>query len=530
MSAKKYDAIVVGGGHNGLVCAFYLARSGLKTLILERSGDVGGAAITEEFYPGFRNSVASYTVSLLQAKVIEDMRLYDYGLQVVLRKVDNFLPSDTEFLLAGRDGLTRREIARFSAKDAKAYDQYEADLEQVVTLLRELILQAPPNVGGGLSDVVSALKLGWRASKMSLAAQRDLLDFFTKSAAEVLDRYFENDTVKALFAFDSIVGNFSSPYLPGSAYILLHHVFGEAAGVKGAWGHAIGGMGSITQAMKKACLAHGVEIQTNHSVQAIEVESERVQGVSTEAGFYTAPIVASSVHPKILFEQLLADEAIDADLQKRVSSYQSHSGTFRMNVALSGLPRFKNAPQDNDYLTSGIIIAPSMDYMHQAWLSADKQGWSDRPIIEMLIPSTLDDSLAPTDQHVASLFCQQFTYDLPTGESWHDKKEEIADLLIATVDEYAPGFRALVVGRQILSPLDLHERFGLVGGDIFHGRMSLDQLFSARPVLGLGSYRAPIRGLYLCGSGSHPGGGVTGAPGHNSAQVILKDRRFLFTQ
>ncbi len=528
VNQNSYDAIVIGGGHNGLVCAFYLAKAGLKTIVLERSEEVGGAAITEEFTPGFRNSVASYTVSLLQAKVINDMRLYEQGLEVVLRKVDNYLPTKSGYLLAGRQGLTRSEIARYSQVDAEAYDQYEADLEQVVAFLRELILVAPPNVGGGFGDLVAALKLGWRAKQLSLAAQGDLLDFFTKSAAEVLDRYFENETVKALFAFDAVVGNFSSPYLPGSAYILLHHVFGEAAGVNGAWGHAIGGMGSITQAMKKACVAEGVEIQTSVVVTAVLSDANGVTGIATDEQTFTAPIVTSSVHPKILFQKLLPASEVPANLRKRIASYQSHSGTFRMNVALSALPEFANAPESKDYLTSGIIIAPSMDYMHQAWLSADRQGWSDQPIIEMLIPSTLDDTLAPTGQHVASLFCQQFKFELPNGVSWENKRESIADHILETVDKVAPGFSDLVIDRQVLSPLDLQERFGLIGGDIFHGRMSLDQLFSARPALGLGAYRTPIKGLYLCGSGSHPGGGVTGAPGHNSAQMILQDRRLRF--
>lgn len=528
MARQNYDAIVIGAGHNGLVCAYYLARAGKKVLILERSHQIGGAAITEEFHPGFRNSVASYTVSLLQPKIIRDMELKKHGLQVVLRKVDNFLPLDRDFLLAGRNGLTEREIARHSKKDAAAYPRYEAALENVVALLKQFLLVAPPNVGGGLSDVIALLKAGNKIRKLTLEDQRNLLDFFTKSAGEILDQYFENDAVKALFGFDAIVGHFASPNEPGSAYVLLHHVFGEAAGVPGAWGHAIGGMGAITQAMGKACKALGVEIVTDCPVNEICTHNGTVREIVTEQNRYQSRTIVSSVHPRILFERLMAPDLLPKDFRTRIKNYKSHSGTFRMNVALDGLPKFTDAPAGEAYLTSGIIIAPSLGYMDEAWLTAKAKGWSTKPIIEMLIPSTLDDSLAPKGKHVASLFCQQFAYNLPNGKSWDDVRENVADHIINTVDTYAPGFAKSVLGRQVLSPLDLERKFGLIGGDIFHGRMSLDQLFSARPVLGHGNYRAPIKGLYMCGSSTHPGGGVTGAPGHNAAHIILRDNiRFL---
>lgn len=527
---KNYDAILVGGGHNGLVCAFYLARKGLKTCVIERSPVVGGAAITEEFYRqaegGFRNSVAAYTVSLLQPKIIEDMDLTRHGLEVVLRKIDNYLPLADGYLLAGRNGLTAREIARLSTKDALAYPRYERALDEIVDCIREFLLIAPPNAGGGLGDLLTLLKTGNRMRKLSLETQRNLLDFFTKSATEILDQYFEHDAVKALFGFDAIVGHFASPNEPGSAYVLLHHVFGEAAGVKGAWGHAIGGMGAITQAMERACRAQGVDILTDTPVDKILIKDTKAYGIRAGRKTYTAPVIAASIHPKILYENLIEKDALPADFRTRIQNYKSHSGTFRMNVALDELPVFTNAPKGSDYLTSGIVIAPSLAYMDAAWLSAKTKGWSDAPIIEMLIPSTLDDTLAPKGKHVASLFCQQFAYDLPNGQTWDDMRENAADHIINTVDQYAPGFKKSVLGRQVLSPLDLERKLGLIGGDIFHGRMSLDQLFSARPVLGHGSYRSPIKGLYMCGSGTHPGGGVTGAPGHNAAHVILKDRHW----
>ena len=520
----NYDAIIIGAGHNGLTCAFYLANKGLKVCVLERHSEVGGAAVTEEFHPGFRNSVAAYTVSLLQPKVIQDMELERHGLQVVLRKVDNYFPLEGGYLLCGRDGLTRAEIGRISPSDATQYDDYQTALEQVVDCLREFILEAPPNAGGGLSDVLALLKAGNRLQKLSLEAQRDLLGFFTKSAGEILDSYFEHPAVKALFGFDAVVGHFASPYEPGSAYVLLHHVFGEAANVKGAWGHAIGGMGAIAQAMRKACEQLGVRILTSYPANEIIAEKDRALGVKTGGDIFTAPIIASSIHPKALYQTLIDPNQLSADFNKRIQSYKSHSGTFRMNVALNSLPNFKHAPANKDYLTSGIIISPSLAYMDQAWVSAHQNGWSDVPIIEMLIPSTLDDSLAPSGQHVASLFCQQFAYNLPGRRNWDEERDRVADHIVDTVEHYAPGFKSSILGRQIFSPLDLERRFGLVGGDIFHGRMSLDQLFSARPILGHGSYRGPIKGLYMCGSGTHPGGGVTGAPGHNAAQAILKDK------
>ena len=454
----------------------------------------------------------------------------------MLRKIDNYLPLGTKkkdgYLLAGRDGLTLREITRHSAKDAQAYPRYEAALDGIVALLKQFLLVTPPNMGGGLADVLSLLSAGNKMRKLSTATQRDLLDFFTKSATEILDQYFENDVVKALFGFDAIVGHFASPNEPGSAYVLLHHVFGEAAGMPGAWGHAIGGMGAIPQAMRKACEDVGVEICTNTSVKNIITTKGKVTEITTERDNYKTCLVVSSVHPKILFEKLVAADALPADFRTRIKNYKSHSGTFRMNVALDKLPKFTSAPttkpESEDYLTSGIIIAPSLEYMDEAWVTAKVKGWSDAPIIEMLIPSTLDYTLAPKGKHVASLFCQQFAFDLPDGKKWGDVREQVADHIIGTVDKYAPGFAKSVLGRQVLSPLDIETKFGLIGGDIFHGRMSLDQLFSARPVLGYGAYRSPIKGLYMCGSGTHPGGGVTGAPGHNAAQVILKDRRKLF--
>ena len=524
--AQDSDIVIIGAGHNGLVCAYYLAAKGLKVIMVERRSVVGGAAVTEEFHPGFRNSTASYTVSLLNPQIISDMRLYEHGLKVVLRKIDNFLPTaGGDYLLAGRDGLTRREIERHSPADGEAYDDYSRALDAVVGILRQWILRAPPNAGGGISDLLAALRLGNSVRGLAVEEQRHLLDFFTKSAADILDRYFGHDLVKALFGFDAVVGNYASPYTPGSAYVLLHHVFGEAAGVPGAWGHAIGGMGAITQAMANAAREKGVEIVLETTVEEIIVEKGRAAGIVADGKTHRAKAVVANVDPKLLFERLLPKGAVAPEVDRRMSGWASESATFRMNVALSELPRFTPLPEPGDHLTAGIILAPSLDYMDRAFLDARLGGWSKEPIIELLIPSTLDESLAPPGQHVASLFCQHFPYRVPGG--WEACRNAVADHIIDTVDHHAPGFRASVLGHLALSPMDLEQRFGLVGGDIFHGKMGLDQLFSARPMLGHADYRMPLPGLYLCGAGAHPGGGVTGAPGHNAAHAVLADRRRL---
>ncbi|MDG2524496.1 NAD(P)/FAD-dependent oxidoreductase [Stenotrophomonas sp. HITSZ_GD] len=522
-----YDALIIGAGHNGLTCAAYLAAAGRKVLVLERREVVGGAAVTETFHPGFRNSVASYTVSLLQPKVIADLELARHGLRVVPRRLNNFLPLDEHaYLLAGA-GRTRAEVAKFSARDAERLPAYEARLEQLADVLRALALAPPPNITDGgwwaaLPELLRAGRLGRRLHALPAGLRQELLDLFTISAAEYLDRWFESAPIKALFGFDGIVGNYASPYAPGTAYVLLHHVFGESNGVKGAWGHAIGGMGAITQAMAACCRERGVEIRTATGVREVVVRGGRAVGVVTEQGEQIhARAVVANVNPKLLYERLIDPAHVPEATRERMANWRCGSGTLRMNVALSRLPDFRVLPGDGDHLTAGIIIAPSLDYMDRAWRDAREQGWSRAPVVEMLIPSTLDDSLAPPGQHVASLFCQHVAPQLPDGRSWDDHREEVADLMIATVERHAPGFAASVLGRQVLTPLDLEREFGLIGGDIFHGALSLNQLFSARPMLGQAGYRGAIDGLYLCGSGTHPGGGVTGAPGHNAARVVL---------
>ena len=524
----RADALVIGGGHNGLVCAFYLARAGLKVRVLEARDIIGGACVTEEFAPGFRNSTASYTVSLLRPKVIADMQLEAHGFRIIERTISNFFPLDGDYLkLGGGAQRTQAEFARFSKKDADTFPAYEAALEGVAEVLRAIALKTPPNAGGGVRALLSAATQGRPLLGMPLDAQRDVLDLFVKSARDFLDGWYESDAVKAAFGFDAVVGNYASPDTPGSAYVLLHHVFGEVNGKKGMWGHAVGGMGAITQAMAKACALKGVDIETGVPVERLLVENGRAVGVRLASGAeQMADLVVANVGPALLYRRLVDEADLPAEFVRRMATYRTGSGTFRMNVALSELPDFSVLPGKTvaEHHTAGIIIAPSLDYMDRAFTDAKTDGWSKKPIIEMKLPTTVDDSLAPRGQHIASLFCQQFAPTLPDGKSWDDVREKVADHIIDTVCEHAPNFRSAIIARQIHSPLDLERKFGLVGGDIFHGRMSLDQLWAARPILGYGDYRSPIAGLYLCGSGTHPGGGVTGAPGHNAAHEILADR------
>ena len=530
MTRNSDDVLVIGGGHNGLVCAAYLAAAGLKVRVLERRGIVGGAAVTEEFHPGFRNSVASYTVSLLNPQVIAELRLREHGLRIVERPYANFLPlpDGRSFRLGGEH--TQAEVAKWSRRDAGRLPDYYAMLDRIVVVLRELMRRTPPNVSDRfvLADWLASASLAKQLKSLDMRGRRDLLDLFTKSAGELLDGWFESEPLKAALGWDSVVGNFASPYTPGSAYVLLHHVFGEVNGKAGTWGHAIGGMGAITQAMRKECEARGVAIETDAEVAKLLVEGGKASGaVLADGRELRANTIASNLNPKLLYTKLIARGHLDDDTAQRIERYRCGSGTFRMNVALSELPDFTAMPGTRlqPHHQSGILVGPSLQYFEHAYFDAKSKahnaGWSRQPIVELVISSSLDDTLAPAGQHVASLFCQHVHPEVDGG--WDAHRDMVAKLMIDTVDDHAPNFARSVLGYEALSPLDLERRFGLVGGDIFHGALGLDQMFSARPLLGQGAYRGALPGLYLCGSGTHPGGGVTGLPGRNAAREILKD-------
>ena len=460
--------------------------------------------------------------------MIRDLRLAEHGLRIVERPISNFLPlSDTDYLkIGGSLAATQTEVARFSTADAARLPEYYAMLERVADVLRDLALETPPNVGGGAGDFFAAIKAARRFKRLDMAARRDVLDLFTKSAGDLLDAWFESAPLKAAFGFDAIVGNFASPYAPGTAYVLLHHVFGEVNGKRGVWGHAIGGMGAITQAMAAEARGRGVYIDTSAEVVNVCVDSRGAQGVQLKDGrVIEARCVVANVNPKLLYLDLIDAPALDPEFLRRIRGWKCGSATFRMNVALRELPDFRCLPGTvaAEHHQSGIIMAPSLAYMEQAYFDARTYGCSRAPVVEMLIPSTVDDTLAPPGQHVASLFCQHFSPELPNKLSWDDIREEAADHVIDTVTRHAPNFKDAVIARKILSPLDLERDFGLVGGDIFHGALTLDQLWTARPVLGYADYRSPVKRLYLCGAGAHPGGGVTGLPGRNAAREIIRD-------
>lgn len=530
VSRETFDAIIVGGGHNGLTCAAYLSRAGMKVKVLEARHVIGGAAVTEEFAPGYRNSSCSYVVSLLNPKVIRDLELSKHGLEVIPRPCDGFFPQpDGTSLMYGPDSADfKRQLDERCPGDAAGYERFDRDLTSLVPVFRELMLLTPPNLAGSIPDIVNAALTLNAARKLPTRERALLVDIMTASADDFLSRYFKDDAVKASFGYLAAVGSMVSPYAGGTAYILLDHVVGEANGVRGMWGHAKGGMGAISEAIARSAQAAGADIEPSAPVAEVIVERGAVQGVVTKDGhIYRARRVVSAIHPKLLFGKLIEAQHTPAEIREDIDDYVSISGTFRMNVALDALPDFTAIPGREKALhhVGSILIAPSMRYLDQAYDDAKHGGWAKEPMIEMCIPTTLDDTLAPAGKHVASLFCQHFHPTLSEGRDWDDHRDEAADLILKTVDQYAPNFSRSVTARKLLSPKDLERDYGLVGGCIFHGSLKLNQVFSMRPAAGIASYRGHLEGLYLCSAGTHPGGGVSGVPGHNAAREILKDSK-----
>ena len=496
----------------------------MRVRVLERRSIVGGAAVTEEFHPGFRNSTASYTVGLLDPGIIRDLKLLHHGLRITPRALANFLPlSDRDSLsIHNDDARTAQEFARFSERDAEALGRFRVMIREVGEVVRRQMLRPPPNVGGGLRDLLNAVFAAKDARQLGMRRRRELADLFLMPIAGLLASWFENEHVQAAFAFDAVAGNHASLHAPGTAYGLLHHALGEIAGEHGVWGHARGGMGAITQAMLAEARYLGVVVETNAEVTEVIVEAGRARGiVLADGSVRRAKVIAANLAPKHLYLDLIDSGVLDADFRRRIERTRTESAVLRMNVALSELPDFSCKPgaKLQDHHQAGIVIGPTLDYMENAYLDACRGEWSKQPVIELLIPSTVDHTLAPPGKHVASLFCQHFPYK----RDWEHCREEAADTVFAAVDRFAPNFSRSVIARQILTPADLERRFRLPGGDIFHGAHTLNQLWSNRPLMGYAAYRGPIPALYHCGAGAHPGGGVSGIPGFNAARQMLRD-------
>jgi phytoene dehydrogenase-like protein len=515
----SYDAIVIGGGHNGLVAACYLAKAGKRVLVVERYHTVGGAAITEEIHPGFRVSVASYSCSLLRPEIIEELRLPDYGFAVYPKSPSYFMPFPDGrhlFLYADDRERSKAAIAHFSPRDAAAYDAWEDFWDRACDVIEPTLMQPP-------------ISLGELAERFDRAgAMDDFRRVMLLSTTDLLSEFFESEYVKATMAPQSLIGTASGPMTPGTPYVWLYHAIGRAIGRRGVWGYVRGGMGAITQALAAAGRDLGVEIRTAVPVAQVLVEDGQARGVVLENGeTLRARVVLSNADPKRTFLKLCPASALPADFRERIDrNYRSSGPVYKLNLALNELPRYRSAPPDlppEVLCRATVDIAPTVAYLERAWDDC-KQGQPSRePFIEIYTQSPTDPSMAPPGKHILSCFCQYAPY-APTGRSWDDGlREEFADRVLNTLAEYAPNMRDSVIARQMLAPVDLERRFGLTGGHIFHGEITPDQSFNLRPLAGHADYRTPLAGLYLCGSGAHPGGGVTGIPGHNAAQVVIAD-------
>jgi phytoene dehydrogenase-like protein len=522
----KYDAIVVGGGHNGLVTACYLARAKWRVLVLERRYVVGGACVTEEVFPGFKVSTAAYVNSLFRPEIVRDLRLREYGFEAIERNPASFSPFlDGRYLMLGRGiAADAQEIAKFSKRDAERFPQYEAMLERVASVVEPTLIQIPPNLmRPSLGQLLEAGKMG-RALQRLGPAMGEAIEVLTGAARPILDRWFESEELKGTIATDAIIGAFMAPSMPGTAYVLFHHVMGETNGKRGVWSYVRGGMGGLTQALAAAARDLGVEIRTEAEVSRILTRRGRATGVALVSGEeFHAKHVASGVDCHLTFEELVDPSELPAEFRDAVARISYSSASCKINVALERLPSFTALPGHEPGLQhfGTVHLCPDQDFIERAYDDAKYGSMSREPVVECTMPSSLDSTVAPPGKHLMSMFTQYAPYELKSGPWTDELRNEYADRCFDVVEKYAPGFKASVIDRQILTPIDLESKFGLTGGSIFQGAMPLHQLFAFRPVPGYAGYTTPIRGLYLCGAATHPGGGVMGASGWNAARVML---------
>ena len=525
LAATAYDIVVIGGGHNGLVAAAYLGRAGLKVLVLERRHVVGGAAVTEEVVPGFKFTVCSYVCSLLRPEIIRDLDLPSYGFQVLpVETTFSPMPNGNYLLRGGDPEANRREIARHSKRDAEAYPKFGQLMVKIARLVKPQLLTTPPDVASlSPSNLASLLELRRHFRDADEETLYTFARLMTTSSADFLDEWFETDVLKGTMCASGIIGTFLGPRSPGTAYVLIHHYVGEVDGTFRAWGFVRGGMGAVSEAIAEAARQSGVGIRTGAEVRRILVQDGRAVGVELSTGErITARVVASNADPRRTFLTFLDRSDLPPDFVEGIERYNLEGSSAKVNLAVNEPPNFTCLPGDGVHLQGAISISPSVDYIERAYDDAKYGDFSRRPYLDVVVPSTIDPTLAPPRKHVVSIFVQYAPYHLRNG-TWDERREELGDTVVDTLAEYAPNLPSAIVHRQVLTPRDLEREFGLTGGNIFHGELTQNQLFFLRPVPGWAQYRTPIRGLYLCGSGAHPGGGVMGASGYNAAREILKD-------
>jgi phytoene dehydrogenase-like protein len=522
---NKYDAIVIGGGHNGLTTAAYLAKAGKKVLVLERRHVIGGAAVTEEIYPGFKYSVCSYVVSLLRPEVIRDLELPKYDLEIIpLDSTFTPMPDGNHLFRCGDHDRTRREIARHSITDAEAYDQYGQLMVQMAMAVKPMLGMVPPEPTSlNPWDLLGLASVAGHFRQLGEKLLYDLTKLMTMSSADFLDEWFETEVLKATMSASGIIGTFMGPRSPGTAYVLLHHYMGELDGAFRSWGFARGGMGTISRVIADAARHFGADIRTEAAVDHVLIKNNRAHGVVLNSGEEIhADVIVSGVDPKRTFLKMVDAQHLDPEFVKQVDDFKIRGSSAKVNLALDALPNFTSMPGQDPHLSGAISISPTIDYIERAYDDAKYGDYSHRPYLDIIIPSMLDPSMAPPGKHVMSIFVQYAPYHLATG-TWPELREAFGDNVIETLSEYAPNMKDIILHRQVVTPWDLEQEFGLTEGNIFQGELTLDQLFFLRPVPGWAKYRTPIRNLYMCGACTHPGGGVMAASGRLSALEILKD-------